>query len=128
MTPELTLLLWSVILTFILIMIPAGEALRRNGPDIQGGARDNLPEPSIFNRRATRLAINMLENMVLFVPLVLIAHAASVSNDMTILGAQIFFYARVVHAVIYLAGWPKVRPIAWFVSVIGLGIFAFQLF
>ncbi|MBO6505539.1 MAG: MAPEG family protein [Kordiimonadaceae bacterium] len=127
MTPELDLLLWSVILTFVLILIPAGEALRRNGAEAQGGARDNLPEPSIFNRRATRLYKNMLENMVLFTPLVLITHLAEASNSMTLLGAQIFFYSRVAHAVIYLAGWPMIRPLAWFASVIGMGMIAWQL-
>lgn len=128
MTPELTLLFWSVILTFVLILIPATEALMKNGPDVQGGPRDDMPEATVFNKRATRLSKNMIENMVLFVPLVLIASAANITNDMTILGAQIFFYARLVHAVIYLAGWPKVRPLAWFVGVIGMGLIAFQLF
>ena len=128
MTSELNLLLWSTVLTFVLIMIPAGEALRRNGAKAQGGARDDLPEPSIFNKRATRLYKNMLENMVLFAPLILITHATESSNSMTLLGAQIFFYARVAHAVIYLGGWPMVRPLAWFTSVAGMGMIAWQLF
>lgn len=127
MTVELTLLLWSVLLTFVLILIPAGEAIRRNGGPAQAGARDDLPEPSVFHKRATRLSTNMLENMVLFTPLVLIAHATSVSNDQTILGAQMFFYARAAHAVIYLAGWPVIRPLAWLASVIGMGMIAVAL-
>ena len=128
MTPELMLLLWSTILTFVLIMIPAGDSLRQNGADLQAGARDELPEPSVFNKRATRLSKNMLENMALFTPLVLITHASGLSNDMTLLGAQIFFYARVLHAIVYLGGWPKIRPLIWFVSVIGMGMIAVQLF
>ena len=128
MTPELTLLLWSTILTFVLIMIPAGNALRINGADAQAGPRDDLPEPSVFNKRATRLARNMLENMALFTPLVLITHVSGLSNETTVLGAQIFFYARVAHAVVYLAGWPKVRPLIWFASVIGMAFIASQLF
>ncbi len=128
MTPELTLLLWSTILTFVLIMIPAGNALRVNGADAQAGSRDDLPEPSVFNKRATRLARNMLENMALFTPLVLITHVSGLSNETTVLGAQIFFYARVAHAIVYLAGWPKVRPLIWFASVIGMAFIASQLF
>ena len=49
----------------------------------------------------------------------LIAAHLGVSNDLTVWGAQLFFYARVAHAVIYLAGWPKVRPLAWAVGIIG---------
>ena len=93
MTLEMTYLLWSIVLTFVLIMIPAGDALRKNGAHVQGGARDTVPEPSVFNRRASRLSTNMLENMVLFAPLILIANATSISTEYTILGAQIFFYA-----------------------------------
>ncbi len=127
MTPELTLLLWSTILTFVLILVPAGMGIRENGGPAQAGPRDDLPEPSVLRKRATRLAENMLENFVLFAALVLVAHAAGVSNDMTILGAQIFFYARVAHAVIYLAGWPHVRPLVWLAGVIGMAMIAWQL-
>lgn len=127
MTPELTMLLWSVILTFTLIMVPATEALMKNGLKAQGGPRDDLPEASVFNKRAKRLCNNMFENMALFTPLVLIAHAAGVSTENTILGAQVFFYARVAHAVIYLAGWPMIRPLAWFIGVIGMVMIAVAL-
>lgn len=127
MTPELTYLLWSVILTFVLIMIPAGDALLKNGLTIQGGSRDNVPEPSVFNKRAQRLRDNMLENMVLFAPLVLIANAADISSMLTITGAKIFFFARMAHAIVYLAGWPMIRPLIWFVSVIGMGMVGFAL-
>lgn len=127
MTPELTLLLWSTILTFVLIIIPAGMGIKENGGPAQAGARDNLPEPSVLRKRATRLAVNMKENLLLFAALVLTANAAGVSNDMTVLGAQIFFYARVAHAVIYLAGWPIVRPLVWLAGVIGMGMIAAQI-
>jgi len=127
MTLELTFLLYSIILTFALILVPATVAVLDNGLMTQAGARDHLPEPSVFLKRAIRLRDNMLENMVLFAALVLVAHAANVSNAMTVLGAQLFFGARIVHAVIYLAGWPLVRPAAWFVGVVGMILIALQL-
>jgi uncharacterized MAPEG superfamily protein len=43
------------------------------------------------------------------------------------LGATIFFWARLAHAVIYLAGVPWVRTLAWTVSAIGLVMIASQL-
>jgi len=127
MTPELTLLLWSAILTFVLILIPAGMGIKENGGLAQAGPRDNLPEPSVLRKRATRLADNMKENLLLFAAIVLVANAANISNDTTILGAQIFFYVRVAHAVIYLAGWPFIRPLFWLAGVIGMGMIAAQL-
>lgn len=128
MTTDLYYLLLSVGLTFILIMIPAGNALRLNGGEAQAGPRDNLPEPTVFYKRAKRLSDNMLENMILFTPLVLIAHMSGEAGPLSALGAQIFFYARIAHAIIYLAAWPVVRPIAWLLGSIGMGFIVAELF
>jgi len=120
MTVELTMLVYSVILTFVIISIPAVAGILQNGLAAQAGARDDLPEPTAFAKRARRLQDNMIENMVLFVPLVLAVQAAGVSSANTALGAQIFVVARVIHAGIYLAGVPAIRPLAWAVSIVGL--------
>ena len=58
----------------------------------------------------------MIENMVLFTALVLIAAVAGKANATTAMGAMIFFWARLVYAVIYLIGVPWLRTLAWFVS------------
>ena len=128
MTIELSMLLYSTLLYFILIMIPAYEALKRNGKDIQAGPRDDMPESSVFNKRATRLRDNMQENLVLFAALVGVAAAADISTQWTVLGAQIFFFARTVHAGLYLAAVPRIRPLAWLAGVIGMGMIAIALF
>ena len=127
LTVELTMLLYSVILFFILIAIPATESILKNGLEAQAGARDSLPEPTTFNKRAVRLRNNLAENLLIFAPLILIAHAAGISTGNTILGAQMFFFARVAHAVIYLAGWPWIRPLAWFIGVVGCIMIALAL-
>ena len=119
MSVELTMLLYSVILMFVFIAIPATVAILANGLTTQAGARDSLPEPSVFYKRADRLRANMIENMMLFAPLVLIANAMDISTGTTVLGAQLFFFARLLHAVIYLAGWPLVRPLVYFVGLAG---------
>ncbi len=127
MTVELTYLLYSVILTFLLIMIPATMSILERGLATQAGARDNLSEASVFTKRANRLVGNMLENMALFVPIVLIAHAAGVSNETTVLGTQVFLTARIVHAGIYLAAIPWLRPLAWAVAVVGMAMVLLQI-
>ena len=127
MTIELTMLLYSTILAFVLVLIPASKAILDNGAMIQAGARDDLPEPGVFRKRANRLVDNMYENLLLFAIVVLIAFAAGISNETTVLGAQIFFYARVAHAVIYLAGWPMIRPLFWAGGVVGIVMIACEL-
>lgn len=109
---------------FVLLLIPAAIAIHRNGPMAQAGARDGLPEPSDFMKRANRLNANMRENMILFTALVAVTGFSETSSANIDLGAMIFFYARLVHAVVYLAGWPMVRPIIWTVSVVGMGMMA----
>ena len=46
---------------------------------------------------------------------------------MTAMGALIFFWARLIYAVIYLLGVPWLRTLAWVVSVIGMIMSALQL-
>jgi uncharacterized MAPEG superfamily protein len=58
---------------------------------------------------------------------VLVAKAAGVRNDMTLLGAQLFFWGRVAHAALYIAGIPWARTAAWGVSVVGLALIFWQL-
>ena len=128
MTIPLTMLLWSSLLMFVLLMIPAGIAIQRNGGLAQAGPRDELPEPSVFMKRADRLNANMRENMILFTALVVIAGFTGADTENINMGATIFFYARLVHAAIYLAGLPYVRPLVWLVSVIGMGMMAYDLF
>jgi uncharacterized MAPEG superfamily protein len=127
MSVELTMLFYSTVLFFILILIPATEAIFSNGLTAQAGARDNLPEPTVLNKRSTRLRNNMMENMVIFVALVLLVQLAGANSPTTALGAQVFFWARVAHSVCYLAGWPWVRPLCWAISVVGLVMMALAL-
>ena len=63
----------------------------------------------------------------MFAAVVLVASAAGVSNDSVAMGATIFFYARVAHAVVYAFGWPMVRPLFYFASLYGLAMILWEL-
>jgi uncharacterized MAPEG superfamily protein len=122
MTPELTYLAYSILLLFIVVMIHAATGIRQNTGITMANNRDGLPPPTTFGARAKRLVENTRENLWFFVPLVLIAAVANISNQWTILGAQLFFWARVGHAVIYLAGWPIIRPFFWLAGIIACAL------
>ena len=128
MTTELTLLILSVGLLMLTLLIQASAGILSNGLMAQAGSRDELPEKRVFHARVTRLRDNMIENLLMFAPVVLVAQAMGVSNDMTILGAQLFFFSRLAHAIIYLAAVPLVRPIAFAVAWAGIILIACQLF
>lgn len=127
MTPELIYLVWSAALTVVLAVIAASGATLEVGLPRLAGNRENMPEMSGWAGRAARAHSNMLENLVLFAILVLVARAVNVGNGMTLLGAQLFFWGRVAHAVLYIAGIPWLRTAAWAISIVGLLLIFLQL-
>jgi len=120
MTPEMMYLVWTVALTFILALTAVNGAMLQVGLPKLAGNREHMPEITGWAGRAIRAHRNMLESLVLFAILVLVAQIANIHTGMTLLGAQLFFWGRVAHAVIYIAGIAWARTLAWAVSVAGL--------
>lgn len=127
MKPELSLLVWAVLLTLVQAVVAVQGALMQVGLPMLAGNRDGLPEIRGWGGRAARAHRNMLENLVLFAALVLVAAVAGKTNAMTLLGAQIFLCARIVYALVYIAGVPWLRTGVWAVSVVGLAMIFLQL-
>ena len=128
MKPELMYLAWAVALTFAQMLIAVSGATLQVGLPALAGNREGLPPCTGWAGRAQRAHHNMMENMVLFTALVLLVVVAGKSNSTTVLGAQIFFWARLVYAFVYLAGIPWLRTLVWTVSVVGLVLIFLQLF
>jgi uncharacterized MAPEG superfamily protein len=77
----------------------------------------------LWGLRANRAQMNAVEAFAPFAALVLIAHLAGKENAMTAFWTIAFFWLRLIHAVVYLAGIPFVRTLAFvfsFVAVCGL--------
>jgi len=127
MKPEMNLLVWAVLLTVVQAVVAVQGALMQVGLPALAGNRDGLPDITGWGGRAARAHRNMLENLVLFAALVLVAVAAGKTNDMTLLGAQIFFWARLAYALVYIAGIPWLRTGVWAVSIVGLAMIFLQL-
>jgi uncharacterized MAPEG superfamily protein len=127
MSMDLKYLLFSVLLAFVQVLIAAASANQVVGLNTLAGNREGMPELTGFAGRARRAHLNMIENMVLFTALVLVAAVAGKANATTAMGALIFFWARLIYAVIYLLGIPWLRTLAWVVSVIGMVMIAWQL-
>ncbi|HEV7477251.1 MAG TPA: MAPEG family protein [Burkholderiales bacterium] len=127
MKPELMWLLWAVALTVVQMLIAVTGATLQVGLPRLAGNRDGMPPLTGWVGRAERAHYNMLESLVLFAALVVIAVLASKTNSTTLMAAQLFVWARLAYAVIYLAGIPWLRTLVWFVSMIGLVIIFCQL-
>ena len=70
------------------------------------------PDPT-WAQRARAAHWNAVENLVVFAPLVIVAAIAGISTPATILACQIYLAARIVHYVVYTAGIPGLRTIAF---------------
>ena len=127
MKPELVLLLWAVVLTFVQMLLAVTGATLQVGLPTLAGNREGLAPCTGWAGRANRAHHNMLESLVLFAALVLVAVVSQKTNSATLLGAQIFVWARLAYAVVYVAGIPWLRTGVWFVSVVGLALIFFQL-
>ena len=127
MSIDLKLLVWSAALTFVQMLIAVFGSILQVGLPTLAGNRDKLAMIEGWAGRAQRAHDNMLESLVLFAVLVLVAQASGSANAMTALGAQLFFWARVAYTAIYIAGVQWVRTAVWSVSVIGLLLIFFQL-
>ena len=128
MKPELVWLLWAVALAFAQMLIAVSGATLQVGLPALAGNREGLPACTGWAGRADPAPPKKRESLVLFAALVLVAVVTDRTNATTLLGAQLFFWARLVYAAVYLAGIPWLRTGVWLVSVVGLGLIFFQLF
>lgn len=128
MSIELTMLALSVALLFVLVIIQAAAGTQAQGAWTMAGPRDNLGPPSVWQARTKRCVDNHREGLIMFAPLALIAAHQDISTTMTVWGAQLFFYSRVAHAVVYLAGLPYIRPLFWSVGIVGTIMMFLALF
>jgi len=125
MTRLLTLVVATTVLLWLSIMV--ASLLRSRGWTAGGlmfslSNRDHAPEPSALAGRADRASKNMAENFPLFIALALAAMIAAPDSPRALLGAQVFFWCRLVYLPIYYAGIPYLRTGVWAVSVVGLGM------
>jgi uncharacterized MAPEG superfamily protein len=129
MSMELKMLAWSVVLGLVHIALAATLTTGQRGFAWGVGARDGTPEPvTPLAARLTRAAANFLETFPLFAAAVLAVVAAGASSERTVLGAQLYFWARVLYLPAYAAGLPFLRTIVWAVSIVGLVFVVMALF
>ena len=129
MTVDLWMLVASALLFFVMYGLFQGSALIQL-VGLAGAAdnREDIPVATGWMGRINRTVDNHSDNLIVFAILVVVAHITGNANDVTAIGAIIFFAARVIHAVCYVAGLPWVRTLAWVTCAIGMATVLSQLF
>jgi uncharacterized MAPEG superfamily protein len=87
------------------------------------------PEPPMWAQRAQRVHLNMVETMPAFIAVVIAASFLSSEDIAGNLGmwAAIFFYARVVYAVVYILAVPYLRTPVYLVSWFAILMIAYNV-
>jgi uncharacterized MAPEG superfamily protein len=91
------------------------------------GYPDNPKPQSAWARRMMAAHDNAVENLVVFVALVLAAHALGVSNAATAGACVVYFWARAVHLAAYTFRIPWVRTLAFTVGWACQMVIAWQI-
>ena len=92
MPVELKYLVASALLFILMIGAQALMGIVYQGIVPLVGSRDSLKDDTVLIGRAKRANQNMIEAMVLFAPLVLVAAQTNNLNATTALGAALFFW------------------------------------
>ena len=119
MTPELTYLVATCVLSLVLwVPYILGRISAWGLIETMGYPQRELPQPE-WAVRMRKAHANLTENLVPFAGLVIAANLASLGNEMTALGAMIFFWARVAHAIVYTLGIPIARTLTFAAGLVG---------
>jgi uncharacterized MAPEG superfamily protein len=118
LTTDLRMLVYTGVLALSLPMVYLIGRTRTPGGLKWGlGNRGEAMQFPAWSERAHRAHANLVENLAPFAILVLVAHLSGQANDLTALGARIFFWARVAHAAVYIAGVTGVRSLIFIASI-----------
>lgn len=127
MSIELKMLLFTVGLFFVQLLAQVLAELIEHGIGYAVSARDEWQNPTGIGGRIERAYFNLLETMPAFAALILIVLYTGNANANTALGAQLYFWGRVVYFPAYIAGIPYVRTIVWAGSFAGLVLIFWEL-
>jgi len=128
MTTELYWLILTIFLTSILWLPYIVKRLAEHGPltalwDPDGETWTEAP----WAKRLMSAHANAVENLVIFAPLVIIAHILGISTELTQLAAVLYFFSRLAHAILFTLRTPILRIISFAAGVIAQMIMIFTL-
>ena len=126
---ELLSLAWATGLGIIYLLASAQASTAQRGVKWNLGNRDQkASELSGVALRLSNASRNFMETFPFFVAAVILVHLTDAYSTMTIVGSQLYFWARVAYLPIYGVGIPYVRTAVWSASVVGIVLVLFAPF
>jgi uncharacterized MAPEG superfamily protein len=117
---EIRMLCWAVVLGLAQLVLATALALKDQGLAYNMSPRDTAAPVKTVSARMQRAFHNFKETFVFFAVAVLVVTLTGKNNAASALGAQLYFWARIVYVPVYAAGIPVLRTGVWAVSVFGI--------
>lgn len=119
----LLLALWSIPINHI----PAFGRVSEAGLKWAASNREKAVEGPLWVGRADRAQRNHHDNLAMIAAVILIAHFSGQADGVTAIAAIAILVCRVLHWVAYVAGIAAVRSLAYFGSIIGVGVIVWRI-
>jgi len=129
MPKEFFWLMLTIILTGLMWIpyILDRAAVRGLAVTLRNPSPSDKPQ-SAWAQRMMAAHDNAVENLVLFAPLVLVAHALQISTGTTVAACAVYFWARLAHFIVYTLGFPVLRTLCWTVGWLALAALVLAIF
>ena len=116
MTPELTALVFAVLVQVLAIAAAGARMNRELGPRYNAGPRDSQPPVSPTLGRLRRAVANGFEGLAMFAPAALIVAVSGQSTTATAIAAWTYVAARLLYIPAYALGLSPWRSAIWAVG------------
>ena len=129
MTRELLWLTLTVIVTGLLWIPYILDRIMVRGPAgaMANPSRRDKPQ-SAWAQRLYFAHTNSVENLMIFAPLVLILDSMNYTTQATVIACAVYFWARLAYTIIYTAGIPVLRTVAFTVAFLCQVVLALAIF
>ena len=129
MNTEQTLLLYSMVLGLVQLFSGLIASTTQRGAKWNMGNREGNPPPLKGVPARLNLAFeNFKETFPFFAAAVLLVSLTNRHTPGSVLGAQLYFWARLVYVPVYAAGITGLRTLVWLVSFAGIVLLLAALF
>lgn len=120
MTTELFYLTWAIVLGLVHAVATGQFTTLQFGMAYGLSSRDEKKEPTGIGGRVQRAFANYMQTFPFFAAAVLVAHLLNRHSWMTVLGAQLYFWARLLYVFLYAGNVIGARTGAFLVSLVGI--------
>jgi uncharacterized MAPEG superfamily protein len=118
---EIQILFCAILLGLVQILLTVLAGVPSVGLSWAAGPRDEVRgHSSRVAGRLERAFENFLETFSFFAAAVLLVHLLGKSSHISVLGAQIYIWARVLYVPAYVIAIPYVRTLIWAASIVGI--------